>query len=111
MPDTKTPPTLSPLDLATILAALRIMEQIQDGRIPRIPEEHFEEVGGTVPDNDYIDDLCERLNCGGLPLEQESEEPSQSDAVLCCPDCERPNQFGELCAPCAREREEEQPYA
>lgn len=25
----------------------------------------------------------------------EDEEPDQNDEVLCCPDCERPNQFGE----------------
>lgn len=33
------------------------------------------------------------------------EEPSFDDSVKCCPDCERPNQFGELCPQCLRERQ------
>jgi len=28
-----------------------------------------------------------------------------NDEVLCCPDCEEPNQFGELCHRCIAERE------
>lgn len=32
------------------------------------------------------------------------EEPDHDDEVKCCPDCERPNQFGELCSDCQRER-------
>lgn len=35
------------------------------------------------------------------------EEPSVDDEVRCCPDCERPNQFGELCPTCEREIREE----
>lgn len=31
-------------------------------------------------------------------------EPDQNDEVKCCPDCERPNQFGELCLSCEREQ-------
>jgi hypothetical protein len=27
------------------------------------------------------------------------------DSVMCCPDCERPNQFGELCGECRREEQ------
>lgn len=53
-----------------------------------------------------IDALAER----GLDRYGESlEEPSHDDTVMCCPDCESPNQFGELCIQCARERGE-QPY-
>ena len=37
----------------------------------------------------------------------ESEDPEIDDAVHCCPDCERPNQFGELCPSCVRDREVE----
>ena len=33
----------------------------------------------------------------------EDDEPSHNDEVLCCPDCERPNQFGELCPTCTQE--------
>ncbi|MGC4052900.1 MAG: hypothetical protein QM757_26530 [Paludibaculum sp.] len=40
-----------------------------------------------------------------LPTEEETEEPSQDDTVRCCPNCERPNQFGELCLSCQRESE------
>lgn len=29
---------------------------------------------------------------------------SVDDGVKCCPDCERPNQFGELCQTCESER-------
>jgi hypothetical protein len=35
----------------------------------------------------------------------EPDEPEIHDEVLCCPDCERPNQFGELCPSCTRERD------
>lgn len=37
----------------------------------------------------------------------EEEEPAIDDTVRCCPDCERPNQFGELCPSCVRDRETE----
>ncbi len=30
---------------------------------------------------------------------------SQDDTVHACPECERPNQFGELCAECTQERD------
>jgi hypothetical protein len=36
---------------------------------------------------------------------EEDREPDVDDTVHCCPDCERPNQFGELCDECRRERE------
>ena len=35
---------------------------------------------------------------------EDLEEPPIDDAVKCCPDCERPNQFGELCPECLRGR-------
>lgn len=31
-------------------------------------------------------------------------EPECYDGVKSCPDCERPNQFGELCSECREER-------
>lgn len=40
-------------------------------------------------------------------LPDEPEEPEINDAVLCCPDCDRPNQFGEVCPQCQRNRDEE----
>lgn len=30
---------------------------------------------------------------------REPSEPDVDDSVKCCPNCERPNQFGELCIP------------
>ena len=36
-----------------------------------------------------------------------ADEPDHDDTVHCCPDCERPNQFGELCASCASDRGEQ----
>lgn len=35
------------------------------------------------------------------------DEPDHNDAVLCCPDCERPNQFGQICSSCERDRQAE----
>lgn len=32
------------------------------------------------------------------------DEQEIDDSVKCCPDCERPNQFGERCNECERER-------
>jgi hypothetical protein len=43
----------------------------------------------------YADDFC--------------DEPCYDDTVLCCPDCERPNQFGELCVSCQQERANNSP--
>lgn len=36
---------------------------------------------------------------------EQSLEPEIDDTVHFCPDCERPNQFGELCVECERERD------
>ena len=40
-----------------------------------------------------------------VDLSDDDEEPSHDDSVKYCPDCEKPNQFGELCADCTHERE------
>jgi hypothetical protein len=40
-------------------------------------------------------------------LNENADEPEIDDSVKCCPDCERPNQFGEVCPSCLRERSEE----
>jgi len=44
------------------------------------------------------------MSPGGLPIEETDEEPVIDDSVKYCPDCERPNQFGELCASCLEDR-------
>lgn len=49
----------------------------------------------------WIDPLGEIRNADADP------EPDHDDAVRFCPDCEKPNQFGELCQNCQREREVE----
>jgi hypothetical protein len=35
---------------------------------------------------------------------EEAEAPDVDDTVHCCPDCEKPNQFGELCPACIEDR-------
>jgi hypothetical protein len=44
--------------------------------------------------------------------EQENIDAAIDDTVHCCPECERPNQFGELCENCLQEiaRESSIPY-
>lgn len=36
-----------------------------------------------------------------------NDEPDVDDSVCFCPECETPNQFGELCGRCQREIEME----
>jgi hypothetical protein len=60
-------------------------------------------VCGHIPtqaeDSDYY--LCDSCIAERDEVEQ---EPDIDDSVKCCPDCERPNQFGELCASCEQEQ-------
>jgi len=45
---------------------------------------------------------------GDLLMELEPDtdgEPDYDDSVQMCPECETPNQFGELCPPCQREQD------
>ncbi|MGE3840080.1 MAG: hypothetical protein AB7I50_00690 [Vicinamibacterales bacterium] len=39
--------------------------------------------------------------------ERRIDDVDTSDAVQACPDCDRPNQFGEICPSCERDRNEE----
>lgn len=48
---------------------------------------------------------CYEVSC------QFDDEPTHDDTVHCCPDCERPNQFGELCMTCQRDREADEDYS
>lgn len=45
-----------------------------------------------------------QLEAGADPEGQRGDdpEPDHNDRVLCCPDCETPNQFGEQCPRCRR---------
>jgi hypothetical protein len=59
----------------------------------------------TVPDGlagsiDLIDAAIESIE----NPEPEVQEPEIDDSVHCCPDCERPNQFGEVCDSCRVDR-------
>lgn len=56
--------------------------------------------GGDI-DDIFFEDSREAVLCIHC---DDCEEPDIDDSVLFCPDCERPNQFGELCDTCARER-------
>lgn len=46
---------------------------------------------------------------GGLDFENPEvyAEPDIDDSVKACPECETPNQFGEVCARCRREIQDE----
>jgi len=35
----------------------------------------------------------------------DEEEPDMDDTVHSCPECTRPNQFGEVCSECSRDRD------
>lgn len=53
---------------------------------------------------DYMDD-CSECGCEMFILD-DGDEPDISDAVLACPDCDRPNQFGQVCDSCERDRQD-----
>jgi len=60
-----------------------------------------------------VDHSEECLECGGRGYHKDTcstmaevDIPAVDDSVKCCPDCEKPNQFGELCAECLREEQE-----
>lgn len=40
-------------------------------------------------------------------LDDEVQEQDTSDATQRCPDCDRPNQFGQVCDSCEQDRHEE----
>lgn len=52
---------------------------------------------GTCDHSEY-DCPCD---CHELPY----DEPDHDDSVKFCPNCERPNQFGELCVSCQRDED------
>jgi len=55
---------------------------------------------------DFVDNILNEIE-----MENEMNEPEIDDTVHCCPNCEQPNQFGELCIPCQRNIERERAYA
>lgn len=73
-----------------LIEAVEVVELKPDGSCPRCGGNYSKGVQGVQPG--YLDD---------------EPEPDMSDAVLSCPDCDRPNQFGEVCASCERDRQDE----
>ena len=65
----------------------------------QIPSPDLENCGGLDVD-EYACDRCAEITAA-------REEPDQNDEVHCCPDCDRPNQFGELCPSCEQEQRDE----
>lgn len=71
--------------------------------------------GDTEPGH-FPEDVPNIVNCAycgedvieGEPCTCEHywpDAPDVDDSVKCCPDCERPNQFGETCVSCRRDAE------
>ena len=50
---------------------------------------------------------CTCAGCGNVHMTADEEEPAVDDEVKCCPDCEKPNQFGERCEQCSEEHSHE----
>lgn len=64
-----------------------------------------EECGNPIEAEFSLCEKCEVKLYGTISGEPINDP--HDDSVKCCPDCERPNQFGELCAGCQRERDAE----
>jgi hypothetical protein len=64
---------------------------------PGVAHANCEECGVEIPVELTVCD-----DCSGYSPE---EEPDHDDSVKFCPDCERPNQFGELCQSCQSDRD------
>lgn len=48
-----------------------------------------------------------RAQIESILYEQSDEPPDVDDSVKYCPECETPNQFGEICARCERDNSRE----
>jgi hypothetical protein len=62
---------------------------------------------GDISDSDYETILAKIVsleikhsNCIEQPDQHEDQEPEIDDSAKFCPECETPNQFGELCNRC-----------
>lgn len=72
-----------------LMEAIEVVELKPDGTCPRCGGNYSKGISGEQPS---VDD---------------DGPDTTSDAVLSCHDCDRPNQFGQVCDSCARDREEE----
>lgn len=52
-------------------------------------------------------DNCDNGTCLDCMADEAAFHAPDDDGVKCCPDCERPNQFGEVCSSCERDRQDE----
>jgi NMD protein affecting ribosome stability and mRNA decay len=57
-----------------------------------------EECGAVIP--------VELTLCDDCTYAAEASEPEHDDSVKFCPNCGRPNQFGDLCISCQRDEQE-----
>lgn len=48
--------------------------------------------------------LCDCTICNVPPEDQDPQPQMFDDSVKFCPNCERPNQFGELCVSCEQDQ-------
>lgn len=90
------------------------MEHSQDSDCTVNPETLLCEVCGVYHGEDACPDCggrgfhkptCETLLRYQQEEEQHFSEPDHDESCGVCPDCDRPNQFGELCNDCRREQE------
>jgi ribosomal protein L32 len=67
----------------------------------------FEDPNQPIDPDTFYCAAFTRRNSAKISVEQEtpSDEPNIDDSIKFCPNCERPNQFGELCLECEREEE------
>ncbi len=58
-------------------------------------------------DHGFKCEACMIVSCPECDHDATAMEPDHDDSVKCCPDCERPNQFGEQCESCRQEEQAE----
>lgn len=84
--------------------------ELTEKEIRRVIESQL--VGFVKPEKLQIvtDNIIHVLKSEGMTCEAEPIEPEFDDGVKCCPECESPNQFGELCPACREERDRCDPF-
>lgn len=80
--------------------ANQLIAALEDSRSPETTNALIAELGKL---NSHIHRFLIESSPELEPVQSEGEEPEIDDTVHVCPDCERPNQFGELCDSCRQE--------
>jgi CheY-like chemotaxis protein len=83
------------IPVALVSGDLELVRLEMDTGLPTLPQAVF---GGGAGG------LVRRMEAE-IPASEPDPEPEIDDTVRCCPDCEGPNQFGEVCTACLQERE------